>query len=60
MIFINFSAGLAVGHRSGAFKRVSRQFFKAVAAGKRCESSLVRCWAVQAKIYKKHPQAEPA
>ena len=44
---------------AAAAAKILRQFFKAKAAGKRCKSSLVRCWAAQAKTPKKRPQDEP-
>ena len=54
VIFWNFGVGLAVGHRSGSVQASFALIFqasrervkiKAACAGKRCKSSLVRCWA---------------
>ncbi|MCI6299069.1 MAG: hypothetical protein MR582_05445 [Campylobacter sp.] len=56
MIFENFCAGLALGHRSGSVQANFRRIFQGVSRRKTAKMSLVRCWAVQAKIFKKHSQ----
>nr|WP_321432167.1 hypothetical protein [uncultured Campylobacter sp.] len=57
---MSFGAGLAVEHRSDSVQANFVPVFQAKGAGKRCESSLVRCWAAQAKTRKKRPRTEPA
>ncbi|MCI7236487.1 hypothetical protein [Campylobacter sp.] len=59
-IFENFGAGLAVGHRIGSVCENFRRIFQGDSRRKTAKIFRIRCWAVQAKILKKRPQAEPA